>query len=286
MKYIKLMLKLLLIGLIFLMSTEARVMAADVTLTGYVMKSDGKTPLAGVNVVASLESGNNPKTATTLADGKFIFTNLEGGTYSLMAFNEGYIASTKSNISVAENKLTENINILLFQSGSISGKVTEVDGITPICEAKVVLYDINRIPVTSTGSNDTGKYILSDLLPGTYGIGVEKSGYPAGGKGPIEVAEGQKIDELNFILSLGVSISGKVLDKNTEHPISGAFIMPIFGNKIYGINQTNMNGEYSISDLPQGHFTFVVKAQNYVDLTEELIISGNEIKDFHLQPSK
>lgn len=286
MRYAKIATRIFFLCLIFFIMRDAEAIAANGVLSGYVMKSDGKTPLAGVNVVASLESRKNPKTATTLADGKYAFANLEAGTYSLMAFSEGYIASTKSNISVAENRLTENIDILLFQSGSISGKVTESDGVAPIYDAKVTLYDMNRMPVASTTTVDTGKYIIADLLPGTYGIGIEKIGYPAGGKGPIELKEGQKIDDLNFVLILGISITGKVLDKNTERAISGALIMPIFGNKIYGINQTNMNGEYSIPNLPQGHFTFMVKAQNYVDLTEELTISGNETKDFYLQPSQ
>ena len=264
--------------------------AAGGVLSGYVMKSDGKTSLAGAIVRASHAAGTRIGSVTTSSDGRFIFIDLESGNYELAAYADGYNFSYKSNISVMSNKVTPDINFILFQSASISGKVTESDNSTPIVGAKIVMYDIEKMVKASAITDVSGNYEINNLFPGTYGLRAENSGYAFNVKWPIEVEEGQRINDINFILKIGASIGGKVLEQITEIPIEEAIVIPIESTgKVFGIHLTDSKGNYSINDLPDGDYVFSIRAENYSDLTEEVTITEGQIitdANFYLEPTE
>ena len=67
--------------------------------------------------------------------------------------------------------------------GSVSGTVTDAQGAV-IPDATVTITSVERSTSDMVRTNDSGLYVKDRLLPGTYKVSVEKSGFKRG-----EIAE-------------------------------------------------------------------------------------------------
>src|SRR2546426_9413990 len=63
--------------------------------------------------------------------------------------------------------------------GSVSGTVTDAQGAV-IPDATVTITSIERNNSYTATTNDSGLYVKDRLLPGTYKVTVEKTGYKKG----------------------------------------------------------------------------------------------------------
>ncbi len=146
-----------------------------------VSKIDGH-PLSRARIV--LRDVKNPKnfgTRITADDGKFEFTGIPAGKYSLGGFKKGFIAaaydqhdSFSTAIVTGAGVATEDLLLKLSPGAVISGKVLDEAG-DPVRHAMVSLYydnhregvdQIQRFRVEQT--NDLGIYEMTPLMPGTY----------------------------------------------------------------------------------------------------------------------
>src|SRR4030095_5301965 len=64
----------------------------------------------------------------------------------------------------------------MAQRGSVTGKVTRVDGVTPLVGAAVTAYD-GPFAKGTTNTNGTGDYTIPNLHPGTFPIQAATVGY-------------------------------------------------------------------------------------------------------------
>jgi YD repeat-containing protein len=137
------------------------------TVSGTITRATGGSALSGATVQAVL-IGVTTGTATSAADGTYSIPNLNPGTYDVRVLATGYSSEVRSGTSVSAN-VTTTVNVAMLQPGSISGKVTQADGITPIVGAAVTLYS-GPFQKGSASTNATGDYSVTNLHPGAYTV--------------------------------------------------------------------------------------------------------------------
>ena len=152
------------------------------------------------------------------------------------------------------------------QKGSavIRGQV-RMDGTgTPIRRAQVraTLSDGRGGGVTNT--NSEGSYEIKDLPAGRYSISASKGSFvtaqfgqrrPSDPGTPIELAEGQTAEKVNFVLSRGAIITGRIVDDGGE-PVAGANVQAMRFQSMGGSRRLVPGGSEGASDRTddQGHY--------------------------------
>ncbi|WP_054754478.1 carboxypeptidase regulatory-like domain-containing protein [Piscibacillus salipiscarius] len=135
------------------------------------------------------------------------------------------------------------------------------------------------VTVKETGkiieSNADGEFFLG-LQEGTYTLEIEAFGHQTG-EFSITVENGEVYNETFTIQSNDIgTLSGQILDGETEEPISGATVN-ILGTP--ASVETDENGEFELT-LPIGSYDLQVMAEGYMTTTETNIdIKHNETTD-------
>lgn len=167
-----------------------------------------------------------------------------------------------------------NIDLELTPSTPSTGTVYGVvgDGVNPIPNATVKLFDSKGMPYKHTITDVDGSYSMTDIPAGTYSLGAVKEGYLLSDAAGVTLADGvtTKIDLVctqDTTLSLG-AIAG-VLTIND--PLDGSS-KPLAGAKISLQNATGEtlaatytaeDGEFAFYDLIDGVYTLISSADGY-----------------------
>src|SRR5262245_39212900 len=145
--------------------TKTGMVSGRVTLKG--------EPARGVMVILD---GRNPfpsntHSARTDENGRFRFTGVAAGRYSVQAFAPGY-ASTEDtshsalekSLNIAEGEMVENIDFEIRRGGVIAGRITDSQG-RPVIEETITLRKLNRNNQPENYSIYTlsGMYLTSPL---------------------------------------------------------------------------------------------------------------------------
>jgi iron complex outermembrane receptor protein len=80
----------------------------------------------------------------------------------------------------------------------------------------------------------------------------------------------------------GATLTGKITNKTDHTPLISAVVY--FPDLKTGA-ATDLNGQYKITNLPQGTFLAQVSLIGYATLTQKITITENTIQDFSLEPS-
>jgi hypothetical protein len=157
-------------------------------------------------------------------------------------------------------------------SGVIRGRITSLDTGRPLRRAQVRLTDEMSplTPRTASTSND-GRYEFRDISPGRYTLRVQRSGYLALNYGqrrpdeqarPLEIADKEVVEKVDFALPRMSIISGRVLDDLGE-PIAGVTVWVLQTRYSQGRRQlvatganaaTDITGRYRLLSLPPGDY--------------------------------
>jgi len=150
-----------------------------------VSKNDGH-PLARTRVTLS-DTKNEQKSASVLTgdDGRFEFTSVPAGKYSLHGAKRGFIGSYYdqhenfwTGIVTGAGLDTESLVLKLAPSATIAGQVLDESG-DPSRRARVTLYRVDHSQgseeirtIGNTETDDLGAYEFSSLNAGTYFVSV------------------------------------------------------------------------------------------------------------------
>lgn len=183
------------------------------------------------------------------------------------------VSLTVSNSCGSSNTVPKDAFVTVYDPGntSISGRVTDSnsgDGI-----AGVTVYV--RGPIQNHATTDTfGNYQITDLQPGDYKVytsgttGYADEYYPDTRESladAIQVVFDQDIPNVDFVLDLPGSISGKVTDLTTNTVIAGVKVYAL-GNQGTMSATTDDSGKYTISGLDVEDYTVYTKdTDGYVD---------------------
>lgn len=161
-------------------------------------------------------------------------------------------------------------------TGIIQGKVSTAEG-RPLRRARVTLSTIglgaDGRRTASTGLD--GTYVFKELPAARYRVNVTRGGYLAleygqrrpGEQGrPIQLAEGQKLERVDFVLPRMSGIIGRVTDENGE-PIEGVSVYAMRSifydgrRRLVPVSSlsvsTDDEGEYRILRLPPGSYQVI-----------------------------
>lgn len=163
------------------------------SIAGHVVDADTQTPLRRAIVRLSGTTLSRRLTLRTDLSGRFEFTGLPAGRYTLTAAKARYLTleygqrrpfEQGRRLEAAERQSLRDVVIALPRAGAISGTVHEPGG-DPIDRMRVAAFregyagGVRRlIAVQQTMSNDIGQYRLSGLAPGDYFVVAREVAIP------------------------------------------------------------------------------------------------------------
>lgn len=157
-------------------------------IAGTVVSRTDDHPLARARVtIANVKDIEKVFSVVTSEDGKYEFTGVAAGKYTLTGAKRGYLAASYNEHEVFSTAIvtgadldTENLQLRLWPAAYITGKVTDESG-DPVRHGVVSLYrslrrdGASRIEPASGGTttNDLGEYELGPLVAGKYFIAAQ-----------------------------------------------------------------------------------------------------------------
>ena len=257
------------------------------SISGYVYESDGKTPIAGVNIqVWAAEPGNFWRavgTPVTDANGKYTIGGLGNGSYNLMASATGYrLQETPDGIacSVVSGETT-SVNFEMQKLCSISGRVFDESNGKAIANA-IVCASVNYVVdgcLTATTAAD-GSYKITDLYPGGGAIlEVMADGYvPRYYDGVYEWRDaatvtprfGENTPDIDIGLEKGGSISGRVYQPDGTTPAANVLVYWDGFSSGPSVS-TDGEGNYSIGGLLTGDYLLMTGADQGASYSSRLV---------------
>jgi len=244
-----------------------------------------------------LEGGYIPSSRIkTDSDGKFAFLNLpEGVKVCIDVTGQGYAREIKNSISAG----TEGITIRLKPEGRIEGRITYGDTGKPAEGIQIYAPSIaDRNDYGNAITDANGQYVISNLKAGQYNV-LLQPGYAEWttiiAVEGVKVTEGQTIKDVNLTLIKGGIINGKVIDKDTNEPISGQWIdindrsqpgpdfsFPIYSGKDGTFQFRATPGKVKVyTNMPQQGYEPVSPMEKIVDVVE-----GGTVTDVNFEFQK
>lgn len=216
--------------------------------------------VAGAPVsLTSLSTFGGTQTETTASDGTATFERVLAGNVYVGASDPATRLGGAATSSVAAGA-TANVVVRLEPAGTISGRVFDVEGATPVAGATVRLLDdnyYNSVARQATSGADGG--FRFEYVPlGTYHLDAldSASRVRARSNGAVLTSNGQTVTRDLTLTGLG-SVAGRVLNPEGR-PAPGLQVSvrstnPFVGG-FFGAT-TNAEGEYVVPDVPVGAFT-------------------------------
>lgn len=270
-------------------------------ISGNVKTSDGAggfIPVANAQVQVYSSSGSFVSSATTNSAGNYAVVGLATNNYFVKTGNGvGFIdelfanaicvgcdVTTGTPVPVTVGSNTTGIDFVLDPGGAISGTVRDGSS-APIAGVSVQVYNSFGGFVGSVQTQSDGSYTLRGLATGSYFARTFNSlGFINVVKGspdivcgscsvtngtPIAVTVGSTTSGQDFVLNLGATIRGQVLNGTT--PIAGVSISvvnPSSNGAFVGSALTDSLGNYTVSGIIPG--TFLVKTFNSQGFIDEV----------------
>ncbi len=152
-------------------------------ITGQVTAQVGGDPIANVYVTLYTDENDYRMSTYTNASGVYTFTPLMSGGYKLRfdPYNsdlyDDFIPEYYDNkldiddadiVQVTAPDTTSGIDAALAEGGKIAGVVTAADTHLPLEDVQVYIYNGDKNYISSTGTNASGQYTLTQLASGSY----------------------------------------------------------------------------------------------------------------------
>lgn len=215
---------------------------ATYRISGRVTDSSGEG-LAGVRV------SDGTRSAVTDAGGNYVIEGVSLGAYALTASLGGYTFNPNPRWVAVSDDVSGQDFTAVCPSCTISGRVVDHAG-NGVAGATV--SDGTR----SVTTDAQGRYVLSDVPPGTYTLIPSYSGYiftPS----TRSITVNRHISGLDFAASMPYRISGRVVD-SAGNGIAGVVVSD--GTRSVA---TDGDGVFTLRDVPAGTYTLTPSHSEY-----------------------
>lgn len=159
------------------------------------------------------------------------------------------------------------------QKGSavIKGKVLTADGGRPLRRVQISVSSPDLAEPRSVSTNAQGAYEIKELPAGRYTITANRAGFlrlqfgqrrPGEAGQPLQLAEGEVAEKIDFALPRMSVISGRITDEVGE-PLAGVTVFPMQARyfrgrrrmvPVMGQARTDDTGEYRLTGLEPGDY--------------------------------
>jgi hypothetical protein len=152
-------------------------------------------------------------------EGRFTMTKLaEGARYTVFAHRKGGGEGIAEHVEVGSS----GVEVVIAPTGSISGKVTLADGTAPI-EVSVKVHDaLTGVQRADKFYRTDGVFVFENLPAGKYELVASTTKGDATTE--VELAKGATQDGIDLQLTSRVTVKGRVVDAETNEPISGMVV--------------------------------------------------------------
>jgi uncharacterized surface anchored protein len=236
------------------------------SVTGVIVAEDGLTPVAGAKVSALEHWWDRAPyrwTATTTAEGTFRLDYLPPGYCEIRAEAPGLVEQTTSRVLVAADQTASGIKLVLIPGGSISGRVTEKDGTTPMGGKWVTASGIPSHRPGLARTSEDGTYRIGYLSPGEYTVAVNIPQYAVTSRTQVTVAAGQETRDVNLSLVRAGMISGTATENDGVTPIPGVLIRVQEPNGATSSALSAQDGTYQLRGLVPGEYEVTAEAAGH-----------------------
>ena len=249
--------------------------SADTCLPGYAVSDlGGQLTAAGVPWTAYMESmptacdlntgpgGSSGTTNTTDVTGDYTLTMLPEGSYRVTAAATSYSSQTATVNVTPGGTSTQNF-ALTAGAGSINGTVRDSVTNAAIAGAMLSYIDTGGRSGNTTTASD-GTYTFSNLASGTYTVTASDTGYATQSATSVTVNAGASTTQNFALVPQPGTISGTVTDSVTHAgivPATVSYTGP--GGSGGTTNTTDVNGDYTLTMLPEGSYTVTAAATNH-----------------------
>lgn len=164
----------------------------------------------------------------------------------------------------------------------IRGVVTDEQGNPLDAEITILGHDCDNSEVFT--DPDVGDYYRM-LLPGQYNVQFSAEGYLPQTIYNVRVNEsGATVVDVQLQQAQQIVVSGTVLDVISYEPIEGATV-ELVGSLLDPVT-TDSSGQYTLSEVVEGIYTFRVTKNGYAPISEEILVTEEQnIVDFLLYPA-
>lgn len=245
-------------------------------ISGTVINPNGQSIYGAQVSIAELEDSQQ----STDANGRFLF-NVSDGTWQIIAGKTGFTSPTPRSITVTGGQSVEiSPSIELTPAGAIiSGSVN--DGHKAVAAATVRAVPASGSVITQT-SDSYGQFNIP-LIPGTYSLTAEKSGYSSGPAVEVSLESGETFTGVQLTLSENTAIITGLVTSDGITPVPGA---DVSANGSH--SETSDGGRYKLQ-IDAGTFDVSATKNGYLsgDPVEVTLTPGQTVDgvDFILTPN-
>lgn len=222
--------------------TETAILSGgDYRILGAVTNKLDRSPLASAHVRLAIVTANpeeqKPQVVETGEDGSFEARLSVAGNYQIVATMNGFIPSEPASIFVGPDQTEQRVDFSLGTGATISGRVTEGRSSVGAKEVPVMVLAPNNAVLAQTLTDDTGRYQLGGLLPGTFQVTLrlENTEYKPGEVLPYERVTINSPDDARQNVNFSVQAAGVVWGYATDtkrNPVPGARVVLVTSNSV------------------------------------------------------
>jgi len=144
------------------------------TLVGQVTRASDGSAVSGAQIQV-MQGGAVENAVVSDSNGNYTIFNLNAGASDIKVSASGLGSSFAPALFIRAGQVT-TLNVSLSGPGTISGTVTQADGVTPIQGANVTAL-VGQLSGTSATSGSNGSYSIGGLTAGTYTVQASASGF-------------------------------------------------------------------------------------------------------------
>ena len=236
------------------------------TISGNIFDSETGLPIADADVSAENDSNGPGSWTRTDAAGFYTLEGVAPGAYRIKVRTEdqGYVEQFFDNtlnwndarlVFVRGTEGVEGIDFGLTLGGTIVGVVRDAETQLPVAGVDLNVRDVdsgNEFAWTSTDAD--GRYALRGVPPGPMVVEARSDSH-VDGRARVDVAGPGQESRLNFALSPGATISGRITDADTGLAIAAVRVKARNVNdnqRAYGYSDAD--GVYTVKGVAPGSY--------------------------------
>jgi len=230
-------------------------------------------------VTLTLQSGGNTHSATTISDGTYIFNDIPGGSYTLIASESGWVFEPgQRSFVLSESRTGEDF--IGYLAYGVSGTITREVGSAALVGAQVELkyWTGTDTQIVSQDVTDAfGAYTVwgrGAVSPGRqYSVVPRLVGWKFTPTGMLIDIVASDIFGKDFTAKEAkYTISGKVTQGSGPGGLAGV-ILNLVGIGFSDSKTTDVNGDYLFIDIPAGAYTLVPQKTGWTFQPVQISIS-------------